>query len=66
MLARLLLAVIWNVKGAAYMAALTAATLTAFQSRAIDDATLAALWGTIGLGCAIATLALLVDPAADD
>jgi hypothetical protein len=60
------LAVIWNVKGAAYMAALTAATLTAFQSRAIDDATLAALWGTIGLGCAIATLALLVDPAADD
>lgn len=59
-------AVIWNAKGAAYMAALTAATVTAWQAGSIDDVGLAALWGSIGLGCVLASIVLLRDPVADD
>jgi hypothetical protein len=44
-----------NVKGALYMTALSAATVTA----AVDGAGQLALWTTIGLGCLVASVALL-------
>jgi hypothetical protein len=44
------LAVIWNVNATVYMAALSAATVWAFQSGASEDIMLVALWGLIGVG----------------
>lgn len=48
------LAVVMNVKGAVYMLALAATTITAYQAGAIDGASEAILWGVIGAGCLIA------------
>jgi hypothetical protein len=48
-----------NVKGALYMAALTASTLTAWAAGASDEAALAGLWASIGAGCLAASVALL-------
>jgi hypothetical protein len=59
-------AVIWNVKGAVYMAALTSATVAAWHAGAIADVSLAALWSSIGLGCMLASIVLLRDAVADD
>lgn len=59
------LAVVWNVKGAAYLTALTSATLASWRAGANPDVALAALWATIGGGCALAGMALLRDPVVD-
>lgn len=48
-----------NVKGAVYMPALAATTITAFQAGAADSMALAGLWGGIGVGCLFATGLLL-------
>lgn len=56
------IAVVWNVKGAVYMSALTSATLAARRAGALDDAALASVWAAIGLGCAMAAVALLTRP----
>jgi hypothetical protein len=53
------LAAIWNVKGAVYLTALSAATLTAFQSGASESPAELALWIPIALGCAISLILLL-------
>jgi len=53
------LAVVWNVKGAAYMAALTAASVQAVREGAATSLAQVALWGPIGVGCAGASVALL-------
>ena len=53
------LAVIWNVNATVYMAALSAATVWAFQSGASEDIMLVALWGLIGVGCLISFVLLL-------
>lgn len=53
------LAVIWNVKGAVYLTALSAATWAAFQSAASESLTELALWIPIALGCAISLVLLL-------
>lgn len=53
------LAVIANVKGALYMAALAAATLTAARAGATDSVGQAGLWGLIGIGCLVSSLTLL-------
>lgn len=52
-------AAVANVKGAVYMAALAATTITAFQAGASNELALAGLWGAIGVGCLAATAALL-------
>jgi len=49
-----------NVKGAVYMLALAATTVAAFEAGAADSMALAGLWGAIGIGCTVATGALLV------
>lgn len=53
------LAVIANVKGAAYMLALSAATMAAIRAGASDEATQLALWAPIGAGSLAASIALL-------
>jgi hypothetical protein len=53
------LATIWNVKGAVYMAALSAASASAFLAGASSDLFQIALWGPIGLGCLVASSVLL-------
>jgi hypothetical protein len=53
------LAAIANVKGALYMTALSAATLSAAQAGAIDSAAQVALWGSIGVCCLVASVAVL-------
>jgi len=53
------LAVVLSVKGAVYMAALSAATLNAARAGALDDLSQLALWAGIGVGSLVAALALL-------
>ena len=53
------LAVIWNIKGAVYMAALSSAALWCFQTGASENIIQVALWGPIGLGCLISFVLLL-------
>lgn len=53
------LAVIWNVQGAVYMVALSAAAVWAFQAGASEDIMQVALWGSIGVGCLISFVLLL-------
>jgi hypothetical protein len=53
------LAVVWNVQGALYMAALTAATATAWRAGALASPTQALLWGLIGVGSAASSWLLL-------
>jgi hypothetical protein len=53
------LAVIANVKGAAYMLALSAATVAAVRAGASDDAVQLALWAPINIGSLVASAALL-------
>ena len=53
------IAVLWTVKGAVYMAALSAATTTTILLGPADDATQLLLWGPIGVGCLGASLVLL-------
>lgn len=55
------LATIATVKGAVYMLALSAATLTVVCSGASDDLSQLVLWGFIGAGCLIASSFLLAD-----
>jgi hypothetical protein len=59
-------AAVANVKGAVYMMALSATTITVFQAGALDSMALAVLWGSIGLGCLIVTILLLVHVRASD
>jgi hypothetical protein len=54
-----LLAVLWVVKGAVYMLALSIATVSAYRAGATEDVAQVALWVPIGLGCVIALAALL-------
>jgi hypothetical protein len=53
------LAAIVNVKGAAYMLALCAVTLSAVRAGASEDVSQVALWGFIGLASLVASLFLL-------
>lgn len=53
------LGVIWNVKGAVYMVALSAATLSAYRAGATDDLTQLVLWGFICVGSLISSILLL-------
>ncbi|MDL1976231.1 MAG: hypothetical protein LWX55_15955 [Deltaproteobacteria bacterium] len=53
------LTVIWNVKGAVYMTALSAATVGLFQAGVSEDIMQIALWGPIGVGCLISFILLL-------
>lgn len=53
------LAVIWNVKGAVYMLALSGAAVSAYTAGAAADLTQLALWAPIGVGCVAALVALL-------
>lgn len=53
------LATILNVKGAVYMLALSAVTVSAVRAGASDDLAQVWLWGTIGLGSLVASLLLL-------
>ena len=54
-----IIAAIWTVKGAVYMTALSAATLTAFRMGVSDDLFQLALWVPIGVVCAAGALVLL-------
>jgi hypothetical protein len=58
------LAAITTVKGAVYMLALSAATLSAVDAGAAGDASAVWLWATIGIGCAAAASMLLWSPLA--
>lgn len=53
------LATILNVKGAVYMLALSAVTVSAVRAGASDDLAQVGIWGTIGLGSLVASLLLL-------
>jgi hypothetical protein len=53
------LAVVWNVQGALYMAALTAATATAWLAGALAAPSQALLWALIGVGNAASSWLLL-------
>lgn len=53
------LAVVWNVKGAAYMLALSAASYTAYRVGPAPDPTQIGLWAPIGVGCLVAAWVLL-------
>lgn len=53
------LAVVANVKGAVYMLALSAATVTALRAGASEEASQLALWIPIGAGSLVASAALL-------
>jgi hypothetical protein len=54
-----IVATIWNVKGAVYMTALSAASASAFRSGATSDLLQLALWAPIGFGCFVASSVLL-------
>ena len=54
------LAVLWNVKGAAYMLALSAASVSAMVAGPSNDWVQLTLWIPIGLGCMICSILLLV------
>lgn len=53
------LAVIWNVKSAVYLTALSAATVRGFQTGASESAIELALWGPLAVGCLISSVLLL-------
>jgi hypothetical protein len=53
------LAAMGNIKGAVYMLALSAATITAFQAGTVDSITEVSLWLLIGAGFATASVVLL-------
>lgn len=53
------LATMVNVKGAVYMLGLSAATWTAYQAGTVPDPSEIGLWGSIGILCLIASIALL-------
>ena len=53
------LATVWNVKSAAYMLALSAATITSWRGGAVGDVSQIALWAPIGIGCTVASYILL-------
>jgi len=53
------LAVIWNVKSAVYLTALSAATVRGFQTGASESINELALWGPIAVGCLICLILLL-------
>ncbi|KAF5427091.1 hypothetical protein C5S42_05950 [Candidatus Methanomarinus sp.] len=55
------LVVIWNVKTAVYMTALSAATVGVFQAGVSEDIMPIALWGPIGVGCLISFILLLTN-----
>lgn len=54
-----LLAVLWNVKGAVYLTALSAASLASWWTGAAPGAAQVGLWGPIGLGSLVSALVLL-------
>lgn len=53
------LALAWNVKGAVYMLALSGASVAAWWIGPAEDLVQVALWGPIGLGCAVSAGVLL-------
>lgn len=53
-------AVLWNVKGAVYMLALSAATVATIVAGPADDWGQLLLWAPIGVGCLLASVLLLV------
>lgn len=53
------LAVMWNIKGAVYLLALSLASVQTFRLGAADDIFQLALWGPIGIGCIISSVLLL-------
>ena len=55
------LGVIWNVKGAIYMLALSAATISTVRSGVAENLLPVALWGFIGIGYLIASVYLLAN-----
>jgi hypothetical protein len=55
------LATILNVKGAVYMLALSAVTVSAVQAGASDDLSQLGVWGFIGLGSLVASVVLLAN-----
>ncbi len=57
------LGAVLTVKGAFYMLALSAATLSASRAGALDDLTQLWLWASLGVGCTGAAWALLWPPA---
>lgn len=56
------LATMVNVKGAVYMLGLSAATWTAYQAGTVPTPAEIGLWGSIGILCLIASIALLTNP----
>jgi len=52
-------AVIWNVKSAVYLTALSAATVSGFLAGASESVIELALWAPIGVGCLISLVVLL-------
>ncbi len=52
-------AVIWNIKGAVYLIALSLASIQAFRVGAADDLFQLALWGPLAVGCIASSLLLL-------
>lgn len=53
------IATVWSVKGALYMAALSAAAVSAYLHRATDDLSQLALWVPIGLASVVVAVVLL-------
>jgi len=53
------LVVMWNVKGAVYMAALSSAAVQAYRTGASKDIMQVALCGPIGVGCVVSFIVLL-------
>ncbi len=60
-----ILSAVWAVKGAFYMVALSAASITAFRAGALADLSQLGLWVPIGVVCTAAALVLLVDVEGD-
>lgn len=58
------IAVVWSVKGAVYMTALSAATVSAWRAGALADLAQLALWAPIGVACAVSAMVLLRSTAA--
>jgi len=58
--------VIWTVKGAVYMTALSAASFAAYARGAVDDLAQLWLWAPIGVGCTLGAAVLLRTRAAGD
>jgi hypothetical protein len=56
-----ILSAVWAVKGAFYMLALSAASMTAFRAGALADLSQLGLWVPIGVVCTAAALVLLAD-----